>query len=55
MKYILEFLLLYSRILIKYIYWSSCCGAVEMNPTSIYENACSIPGLVQWVGDPVLP
>ena len=34
---------------------SSHCGAVEMNLTSIYKDAVSIPGPTQWVGDPALP
>ena len=34
---------------------SSHCGAVEMNPTLNHEVAGLIPGLVQWVGNSVLP
>ena len=34
---------------------SSRCGAVETNLTGNLEVADSIPGLTQWVKDPVLP
>ena len=35
--------------------WSCRHGAVEMNPTRNHEVVGSIPGLDQWVKDPVLP
>ena len=39
---------------IKLSFWSSHCGAAEMNPTSIHEDVGLIPGLTQWFGDPAL-
>ena len=36
-------------------FWSSHCGAVETNLTSVHEDVGVIPGLTQWVRDPVLP
>ena len=40
---------------IKVLTGSSHCGSVITNPTSIYVVSGSIPGLTQWVKDPVLP
>ena len=34
---------------------SSHCVTLETNLTTIHEDMGSIPGLPQWVGDPVLP
>ena len=37
------------------MYWSSHCGLVVMNPTSIHKDVGPIPGLPQWVNDTELP
>ena len=32
---------------------SSCCGSLVMNSTHIHEDTGLIPGLAQWVKDPL--
>ena len=44
------FISLHSRYL-EYIWWSSCHGASETNPTRNNEVVDSVPGLPQWVKD----
>ena len=39
----------------KEIYFQSCChGSGVTNPTSINEDLGLIPGLAQWVKDPIM-
>ena len=35
--------------------WSSHCSSAITNQTGIHEDVGSIPGLAQWVKDPLLP
>ena len=44
----------YYKALLKHLR-GSCSGATETNPTSIHEDVGLIPGLTQWIRDPVMP
>ena len=37
-----------------FLFWSSHCGSVVMNPTSIHEEGSLILGPAQWVKDTAL-
>ena len=37
------------------VFRSSHCGSTVMNLTGTHKDAGSIPGLAQWVKEPVLP
>ena len=43
------------KLLLKLIYGSFCHDTAETNPTTNHEVSSLIPGLIQWVKDPVLP
>ena len=43
------------RKLLRWGQWSSRCSSVITNPTSVHEDAGSIPGLNHWVKDLALP
>ena len=55
MQRVFNFRLFLAEASFKKTVGSSHHGSQVVNPTSIHEDAGSIPGLPQRVGDPVLP
>ena len=46
---------LFTFYFLERIIWSSCCGSVEVNLTSNYEDTGLIPDLAEWIKVPALP
>ena len=45
------YIIFFSKLI---IFGGSHCGSVVRNPISIHKDVSSIPGLIQWIKDPVL-
>ena len=47
--------MIFMILILRIIFGSSGHGLVVMNQTSVHEDVGLIPGLIQWVEDPMLP